>query len=274
MGDAHNDVGRVRGMRTCRLALLAATLMLAPAGPAAGAERLVVFAAASMSEAVETLARRFARRTGIPVAPSFAASSALARQIDSGAPADVFISANVRWRDYLAARGRIDRDSRCNLAGNRLVLIAPGDSPLALRIAPRFPLAAALGDGRLALGDPDHVPAGLYGRQALQALGVWRAVESRVVRSANVRAALALVARGEAAAGVVYATDATLSEDVRIVAEFPPATHDPIVYQVARVAGADRPAVAAFLDFLASDEGRAVLAGYGFEPGAGTPCPP
>ena len=184
------------------------------------------------------------------------------------------MSANARWMDYLSERGRIEVKSRCDLARNRLVLIAPSASSLALRIAPGIALAEALDGGTLAIGDPDHVPAGLYGRQALVALGAWPAVKHQVVRSTNVRAALALVARGEAAAGVVYATDAAISDRVRVVAAFPPTSHDPIVYPVARVAGSKRPAAAMFLDFLLSAEGRAVLAEFGFETDAGVSCSP
>lgn len=269
--------GRGRGWaaRLRRPAWLAVVCALGwAAAAAAEPARAVVFAAVSTVDAVEALAARFTERTGLAVLPAFAASSALARQIDGGAPADIFISANARWMDHLAARGRIDAASRCDLVRNRLVLIAPSDSALALRIAPGFALAAALEDSRLAIGDPDHVPAGLYARQALKAMGVWPAIESRVVRSANVRAALMLVARGEAAAGVVYATDAAVSDRVRVVDVFPPASHDPIVYPVARVAGSDNPAAAAFFAFLVSAEGRAVLAEFGFDTSAGTPCSP
>lgn len=236
--------------------------------------RVVVFAAASMTEAVQALADRFAARSGVTVLPSFAASSALARQIENGAPADVYISADQRWMDRLAGQRLIDADSRCELARNRLVLIAPKDSTLALTIAPGFPLAAALGDARLAIGDPDHVPAGIYGRQALERLGVWRTVENRLVRSVDVRAALALVARGEVPAGVVYATDAAIGGQVRVVDTFPAASHDPIVYPVGRTAATQNPAAGDFLAFITSDEGRAVLAGYGFETDAGVRCSP
>ncbi len=254
------------------LVALGVAVALPPMARADGSPRVVVFAAASLAEAVEALVARFTRSTGIQVVPAFAASSALARQIDHGAPADVFISANARWMDYLAARGRIDAQSRCDLLRNRLVLIVPAESRLAVRIAPGFALAAALDGGRLALGDPDHVPAGLYARQALAALGVWPAAESLLVRSADVRAALALVARGEAAAGVVSATDAAVSDRVRIVGTFPPASHDPIVYPVALVNGSGNAAARAFFEFLRSPEGLAVLAGFGFETNTGISC--
>ena len=266
------EPSRPRAAWMCRVALLTLMLALAPGAVASEAERVVVFAAASMTHAMQALAARFTADTGVAVVPSFAGSAALARQIDHGAPADLFISANARWMDFLATRGRIDAESRCDLVRNRLVLIAPRDSALTLRIVPGFALAAAIDGGRLALGDPDHVPAGLYGTQALKALGVWPAIESLVVRSADVRAAMALVARGEAAAGVVYATDAAASDRVRIVAAFPPTSHDPIVYPIARVAGSENPAAVAFFAFLVSDEGRVVLAEFGFETNAGTSC--
>lgn len=251
-----------------------AWLVLGPAPLAAEPTRVVVFAPASMTEALQSLTARYNERHGAAVVPSFAASSTLARQIDSGAPADIFISANRRWMDYLEERGRIDPASRCDLVGNRLVLVAPAGSAFDVVIAPNFALAEALGGKRLAIGDPDHVPAGLYGRQALESLGVWPSIADRLVRSADVRAALALVARGEVAAAVVYATDAGLSERVRVVDGFPAASHDAIVYPAARVAGSQGAAAAAFFDYLVSDEGRAVLAGFGFETEDGTSCLP
>ena len=259
-------------MRPIGLVLLALVCLWSPVATAA--ERVVVFAAASTTEAVGALAERFSARTGTEVVPSFAASSALARQIESGAPADLFISADRRWMDHLAARGLIEPGSRCDLMRNRLVLIAPADSPMTLRIAVGFALAAALDGGRLAVGDPDHVPAGIYARQALEALGAWPSVADRLVRSADVRAALALVARGEAAAGIAYATDAGVSERVRVVGAFPAESHDPIVYPLARVAGADNPNAAAFYDFVVSAEGRALLAEHGFETNTGLTCSP
>ena len=254
------------------LATAGAALSSAPLAAATAAEssRVVVFAAASATEAVSAMADRFAALSGTEVVRSFAASSALARQIESGAPADVFISADARWMDYLAARGLIDEASRCDLLRNSLVLIAPRGSDAALELTPGAPLARALNGGRLAMGDPDHVPAGLYGRQALERLGVWDEVEGRIVRSANVRAALVLVARAEAAFGIVYATDAMVTDKVRVVAAFPAGSHDAIVYPAARVRGSANPAADAFLAFLVSPEGRALAARFGFlaTPGA------
>ncbi len=250
-------------------------IFLSPAQSLAGETPVIVFAAASMAAPVEALAVSFnERHGGAAVTPSFAASSTLARQIEYGAPAHIYISANRQWMDYLDERGRIDRSSRCNLVGNRLVLAAPADSALDLAIAPGFDLLAALGGQRLAMGDPDHVPAGMYGRQALEGLGVWPSVADRLVRSPDVRAVLALVARGEVAAGIVYASDASVSGHVRIVGAFPAASHDPIIYPIARVAGDDAPAAAtAFYDYLVSAEGRALLADHGFAIEGLTPCP-
>lgn len=271
----HNrNGGKAPVARWISVVCLISVLMLMPVSFAAGQTRVVVFAAASLTEAVQALADQFAARSGIEVLPSFAASSALARQIENGAPADVYISADRRWMDRLTERRLIDADSRCEIARNRLVLIAPKTSVFELTIAPGFPLDAALGDGRLAIGDPDHVPAGIYGRQALTALGVWAAVKDRLVRSTDVRAALALVARGEVRAGVVYATDAAISDRVRIVDAFPPASHDAIVYPAGRAAASNNSAATGFLAFIASPEGRAILAGYGFETDTGLKCSP
>ncbi len=259
--------------RLAGLAWLGLILALAPAAAASEPARVIVFAAASMADAVQSLAARYNRRGDAEVVPSFAASSVLARQIENGAPADIYISANRRWMDYLDERGLVDAGSRCDLVSNRLVLIAPQNSALSLRVTPGFALADALGADRLAIGDPDHVPAGLYARQALESLGVWAQVEDRLVRTADVRAALAIVARGESAAGVVYATDAALSERVRIVDTFPPASHAPIVYPVARVAGAGRAEATAFFAYLVSAEGRAEFERFGFET-TGSACSP
>ncbi|MFP6740466.1 MAG: molybdate ABC transporter substrate-binding protein [Alphaproteobacteria bacterium] len=262
---------QVPGMRRF-IAIIAGLVLFAvtPAGWAA--ERVVVFAAASMTDAIEALTREFNRDHDVAVVPSFAASSTLARQIEAGAPAQIYISANPQWVDYLDGRGLVAE--RCNLVGNRLTLIAPVVRPLTLHIAPGFDLAGALGDRRLAMGDPDHVPSGLYGRRALETLGVWQAVSNRLVHSADVRATLALVARGEVAAGIVYATDARLSDHVHVVVDFPPDSHDAIVYPVARIAGSNNPAAESFFAYLVSDRGRALLAEFGFETEIDAPCSP
>jgi molybdate transport system substrate-binding protein len=196
---------------------------------------------------------------------SFASSSTLAKQIENGAPADIYISANPKWMDYLGERQMIETDSRVDLLGNRIVLIVPTDSAVrTVPIVPAFDLAGLIGDGRLAMGDPDHVPAGIYGKQALDALGVWSAVEARVARAKDVRAALALVERGEAPFGVVYATDAAISDKVRVVGVFPETSHPSIVYPVAVVAGKRSAAVNRFMDLLRSPDARGVFEKFGF----------
>jgi molybdate transport system substrate-binding protein len=229
----------------------------------------MVYAAASLKEALDENVKRFETGKGVKVIVSYAASSALARQIEQGAPADIFISADLEWMDYLQKRGSIQAGTRGNLLANRLVLIAPADSKAAFAIAPRFPLAALLGDRRLAMADPDSVPAGKYGRAALQALEVWPAVAPKVARAENVRAALALVARGEAPFGIVYSTDAAAERKVRVVGEFAAHLHPPIVYPAALVTGGKAAAAGAFLSFLRSAEARSVWRQYGFKPGDG-----
>src|SRR6266513_6153903 len=226
---------------------------------------LLVFAAASLSEALEEVDRAFTARTGVRVNASYAASSLLAKQIEAGAPADAFFSADLAWVDYLEERGLLQRGSRREVLGNALVLIAPADSPLRLSITPGFDLAAALAAGRLAMADPDSVPAGQYARAALTKLGVWRGVSERLVRGENVRAALAYVARGEAPLGIVYRSDALAETRVRVVGVFPRIRRPPIVYALALTASA-RPEAARFADFLTSEAARQIFARYGFEP--------
>ncbi len=243
------------------LALLLA-LTAAPAARAAEPE-LLVFAAASLTEVLEELGEAYTRETAQPVKFSFAASSALARQLEAGATADVFLSADVEWMDYVEQRGLIDSASRRDLLGNRLVLIAPRASDVALELVPGFPLAAALGSKRLATGDPDHVPAGRYARAALTSLGVWQAVEARLARAENVRTALAYVARGETPLGVVYETDARIEPGVRVVGVFPASTHPPITYPVAVTKGA-RAGAARFVAFLRGQAAGETFRKFGF----------
>ncbi len=225
--------------------------------------QLLVFAAASLSEALDEVGRVFTTRTGVRVNASYAASSVLAKQIEAGAPADAFFSADLAWVDYLDERGLLKRGSRRDLLGNSLVLIAPADSPLRLSIAPGFDLTAALGEGRLATADPDSVPAGKYARAALTKLGVWQSVSDRLVRGENVRAALAYVARGEAPLGIVYQTDAQAEKRVRVVGVFPEDSHSPITYALALTVRA-RPEAARFADFLATETARQIFTRYGF----------
>jgi len=232
---------------------------------------VTIFAAASTTNAIDEIAALYQAEGHGAVRPVFAGSSTLAKQIEHGAPADLFLSANVGWMDYLAEQGLLAPGSRSSLLGNTLVLIAPLDSALALEIGSGFALAAALGDGRLAIGDPEHVPAGIYAKAALQSLGVWDGVAPKAAQSANVRAALALVESGAAAAGIVYGSDAAISRKVRVVASFPPGSHPPIVYPLAVIAGHEEPAVARFHDFLLSPRAAEIFARHGFVPLAEQP---
>jgi molybdate transport system substrate-binding protein len=247
-----------------RLALAALAGLVFIIATPVQAEDLLVFAAASTKNAAEDIAKLYAADGKGNVTFSFASSSDLAKQIENGAPATIFISADTKWMDYLAERNLIVADSRRDLLGNKLVLVAPNDSNLAVDLAANTPLADKLGDGKLAMGEPESVPAGRYGKAALEALGVWAQVEPKVARTKDVRAALALVERGEAAAGIVYATDAAISKKVKVVAEFPAETHPKIVYPTALVAGKDDEAARAFYDFLNGPQARTVFLEYGF----------
>jgi len=249
-----------RGTLVCRIVL--AALLFGGAGPAQSA--VLLFAAASTTTAMEEAMGVFAGRGLGVVRASFAGSPALAQQIANGAPADIFVSANRQWMDFLSRKKAIVVASRVNLLGNRLALIVPATAPITSRTASAFPLARVLGDGRLALGNPDHVPAGIYARRALVKLGVWDSVAARLAPTADVRAALVLVERGEAAAGVVYATDARVTRGVRVVGLLPADSHPPIVYPAAIVAGRERPLVRRFFEFLTSAEASAVFARHGF----------
>ena len=243
-----------------------AALLAAPAERvlAASGRAPVVLAAASLQECLTAAGYAWARQGHPRPVLSFAASSALARQIEAGAPADVFVSADEEWMDYLVARRLVAPGSRANVATNRLALVAPAGSRLRLEVRAGFPLARALGAGRLAMADPATVPAGRYGRAALTRLGVWRAVEGRVASAENVRVALALVARGEAPLGIVYATDARAEAAVRIVGLFPVQSHPPIVYPAARIAGSRNAEAEGFRQFLLSAEGQAIFRRFGF----------
>lgn len=234
---------------------------------------LLVFAAASLTDVLQEVDAAFTARTGIQVKASFAASSVLAKQIEAGAPADVFFSADGEWMDYLDQRGLLRSGSRRDLLGNALVLIAPADSTLRLKIAPGFDLAGALKGARLATGDPDSVPAGLYARAALTKLGVWEGVADHLVRAENVRAALEYVARGEVPLGIVYRTDALAEKRVRVVDVFPADTHPPITYPLALTSGA-KPQASAFSEFLGGESARQMFVRRGFvDLGAGAAHP-
>ncbi len=226
-------------------------------------EPLLVFAAASLTNVLEEIGTAYTGETRQPVKFSFAASSALARQIEAGARADVFFSADTEWMDYLQTRALIDRTSRADVVGNRLVLIAPASSKVELQIAPGFALATTLGSGRLSTGDPDIVPVGRYARTALTSLGVWNDVADRLVRADNVRSALAFVARGEAPLGIVYETDAKIERQVRVVDVFPASSHQPITYPVA-VTLRPRAGAKEFVAFLRGPEAEKIFLKYGF----------
>ena len=252
--------GSTRGMR---LLCCGAALLVAAAGQSQAAD-ITVFAAASLKEALDANLKTFRADTGHRVRVSYAGSNALARQIEHGAPADLLIAADEDWMEYLEARKLVVPGTRRNLVGNRLVLIAPAASPLKLAIAPNFGLAAALGNGRLALANPDNVPAGKYARAALTQLGVWTALEKSLTRSENVRASLVLVARGEVPLGIVYATDAAAEPRVRVVDSFAATLHPPIVYPAALLVGRANPATLGLLDYLGAAAARAVWVRFGF----------
>lgn len=249
-------------------ALFALTSFAVAAPPAAGAvpagEPLLVFAAASLTEALDEVNRLFSGQTQVAVKASYAASSVLARQIEAGARADVFFCADREWMDYLAQRGLLRAGTRRDVLGNTLVLIAPAGGKTDLKISAGFALRESLGEGRLAMADPDSVPAGLYGKAALTKLGVWDAVAARLARAENVRAALAYVARGETPLGIVYGTDAAAEKRVRVLDVFPEGTYPPIVYPAALSAGA-QPAAQQYLAFLTGEAARTIFARHGFK---------
>jgi len=254
----HAAIGWLRGWLLCGL-LLPCWSAFAATEPSS----LTVFGAASLTNALQEVGDGYTRLNSIPIKFSFAASSTLARQIESGAPADVFVSADEEWMDYLQTKALINTTTRHDLLGNRLVLIAPANSLLQLKIAPGFALAGALGKERLVTGDPDAVPVGRYAREALTKLGVWDSVADRLVRADSVRSALAFVDRGEAALGIVYETDALIDPGVRIVDVFADDTHAPITYPVALTSGANSDATR-FLEYLRSPAAAIVFKHYGF----------
>jgi len=230
---------------------------------AAAPEVVTVFAAASLTDVLQALGSEYTKQTGTKVDYSFAASSTLARQVESGAHADVFLSADQEWMDYLDQRALIQRATRHNLLGNRLALVAPVASTVQLEIKPNFPLLAALNGGRLATGDQDSVPVGRYARSALTSLGVWNDVADHLVRADNVRTALAFVARGEAPLGIVYETDARMDKQVRVVGIFPEDSHLPISYPIALTSTASSKA-ASFTEFLRGSAAASVFERFGF----------
>jgi molybdate transport system substrate-binding protein len=225
---------------------------------------LTVFAAASMKNALDDVDAAYTAKTGVKVAASYAASSTLAKQIEQGAPADVFVSADTDWMDYVTARKDINAPSRVDLLGNSIVLIAPKDSKIDhVAIGPGFDLARLAGDGKIATGDVKAVPVGKYAQAALEKLGAWQAAAPKFAMAESVRAALALVARGEAVLGIVYSTDAKVEPGVKIVGTFPADSHPPIIYPVAATATA-KPQAGSYLAFLRTAAAKAIFEKYGF----------
>ncbi|MFZ1102613.1 MAG: molybdate ABC transporter substrate-binding protein [Hyphomicrobiaceae bacterium] len=251
-----------------RMLALAAAAALAwgvthPTPAQAQGGNLVVFAAASLKNALDAVHAQWQKETGKSARISYAATSALARQIEQGAPAQLFISADIRWMDYVEKKDLIRKATRSNLLGNRIVLIAPKDKAKAVDIKPGFDLAKAIGDGRLAMANVEAVPAGRYGKASLEKLGVWASVSAKLAQAENVRAALLLVSRDEAPAGIVYQTDAASDKGVTIIGTFPQDTHPPIIYPIAltRSAGTD---AAAFLAYIKSARAKPLFEAQGF----------
>ena len=249
--------------KTLRFAAFLSVSLALSLGARAQEDSTLVFAAASLKNALDAAVEDYSKSTGKAVTVSYAASSALAKQIEEAAPADIFFSADLDWMDYLNERNLIAADSRVTLLGNEIVLVAPAASDVSLEIAPGFALADALAGGKLAMALTASVPAGKYGKAALETLGIWDNVAESVAEAENVRAALALVSTGEAPLGIVYTTDAKAEKGVKIVGAFPADSHPAILYPVALTASA-KPDAKAFLDFLSSARGNSFFAAQGF----------
>ncbi|KFK95099.1 MULTISPECIES: molybdate ABC transporter substrate-binding protein [unclassified Serratia (in: enterobacteria)] len=242
-------------------------LLFGLAAQASAAEKVTVFAAASLTNALEEIATQYQHGKDVQVVASFASSSTLARQIEQGAPADLFISADQQWMDYLIDKQQMVQDTRYTLLGNELVLIAAKATRQGhIDISKTTDWASLLNGGRLAVGDPDHVPAGLYAKEALQNLGAWAVLEPKLARANNVRSAMALVEREEAPLGIVYASDAVASEKVKVVGTFPASSHKPVEYPMAIVKDRQNPSVSAFYRYLQGPEAAAIFQRYGFTP--------
>jgi molybdate transport system substrate-binding protein len=252
-------------MRRLLKVLCALTLVCGLVSPSSAEEKgLTVFAAASMKNALDDVDAAYTQRTGVKVTASYAASSVLARQIDQGAPADIFLSADTDWMDYATRQKTINPETRTNLLGNSIVLIAPKDSSVdEVSITAGFDLAKLAGQGRIATGDVSSVPVGKYAKAALEKLGAWDAAAPKFAMAESVRAALTLVARGEAVLGIVYATDARVEPGVKVVGTFPPDSHPPIIYPVAATASASSSS-ANYLAFLHSQAAKTIFEKYGF----------
>lgn len=239
--------------------MMLTTSLLMMASRSMAEQKVTVFAAASLSNAVSKIASLYEKESGVQVATSFASSSALAKQIENGAPADVFISADLKWMNYLQDKSRIDMVTRRNLLGNKLVLVAPLGKGFEVKTEKGFEFARKF-DGRLCTGDVESVPVGIYAKQSLRALDWWDAVRSRIVGTQDVRAALVFVERGECAVGIVYETDAKVSGKVEVIGTLPDQSHDPIVYPVAAVT----PQGKGFVEYLGSPHAAAIFTKYGF----------
>ena len=233
--------------------------------PLVAQEQVTVFAAASLKNALDDINAAFTKVSGVKVVASYEASSALAKQIEQGAPADVFISADLRWMDYAAEHKLINPDTRINLLGNKLVLIAPADSKLGtVPIGQGFDIAKLAGNGRIAVADVKAVPAGLYAKAALEKLGAWAAAEPKLAQAENVRATLAFVARGEAPVGIVYETDAKIEPKVKVIGAFPDNSYPPVTYPVAATANSKASRVRDYLSFLRTPTAKTIFEKYGF----------
>lgn len=256
--------GKGFGIRALAAAGGMAAMMMAAVPAAQADDEVIVFAAASLKNALDAINTACEAEVGEAAKISYAASSALAKQIEEGAPADVFISADLDWMQYLSQKNLTRKDTEERLLGNRIVLVAPRDSTAEAKLVKGFDLAGLVGDGRLAMGDVKAVPAGKYGKEALDSLGMWSGVEGKLAQAENVRAALKLVATGEAAAGIVYATDAVAEPGVKVIGTFPEDSHKPIIYPVAQTAESRDEDTPAFLKCLRTDKARALFEEQGF----------
>ncbi|MCK2042785.1 molybdate ABC transporter substrate-binding protein [Chromohalobacter sp. TMW 2.2308] len=251
-------------IRLCIVHALALSLGMGSLSALAG-ERVKVFAAASLTDAVDALAEAYERDHDVEIVPVYAASSTLARQIANGAPAEIYLSANEQWMDWLGSQEGVPLTQRHDVLNNRLALIAPRDSDLEdFTPDETASIAERLGEGRLALGNPEHVPAGIYAKQALTSLGQWTSLAPRLARADNVRSALALVERGEAPLGIVYASDAQASDKVETLGLFPDASHEPIIYPMALIGDAPSDAAKSLADWLDGRQAAAIFQRFGF----------
>ncbi|SOC34818.1 molybdate transport system substrate-binding protein [Rhizobium subbaraonis] len=259
------SINRRHWLRLAAASLTAAWLgVFAIGAPAMAQDKVTVFAAASLKNALDAANAAWTKESAKETTVSYAASSALAKQIEAGAPADVFISADLAWMDYVTEKRLIKDGTRSNFLGNRIVLVAPKDAATPVEIKDGFDLAALVGDGRLAMGAVDSVPAGKYGKAALVKLGIWSSVEDKVASAESVRAALALVSRGEAPYGIVYATDAAADPGVAVVGTFPEDSHPPIIYPIAILSESENTDARAYLDYLTSDKAAPFFTEQGF----------